>query len=207
MFKINQLSQFGTIGRIMNEVDTQTFDCFAIYHEDEITIKLRRLCYRFKLKDRLAFEMMTQIGRYKLCLRFECTQANNWYDIYDIKIFGLHRACSVWSSVIVSPVFANHLEISRKVLKTMFNRIRTFEHMDMKYSHTIKGKFMDRIQQPCNDCIRTALLKCWRRRQMVCRFRNSRIVKRAWFVWLEHFYAPDTQNGFVKRHTMSWNRM
>jgi len=207
MFNIIKLSQFRYIGRIITEIDAQTYDCFATYHDDDIVIKLRRLCYRFKLKERLAFEMMTQIGTYKLCLRFECIRANNWYDICDIKIFGLLKVHDTWSSIIVSPMFANHLEISGKLLKTMFNRIQTFEHTDIKYSHTVKGTFLAKIQQPCNDCILALLLNCWRRRQMVCKFRNKCTLKRVWYMWLEHFYAPDTKNGFLRNHTVCWNRM
>ena len=207
MFTVDRLSQFGYIGRVINEIDTHTYDYFAIYRQDDFVIKLRRLCYRFKLNDRLAFEMMVQIGTYKLCLRFECTRVNNWCDIYDIKVFGLHKERNMWSSVIVSPIFANHLEISKTILKMMFNRICTYEHMDVKYSHTIKGKFIIQIQQPYNNRFRLMFLACWRRWQMVSQFRNKHIIKRAWYKWLEHFYAPDTQNGYMTIHAHSWNHM
>jgi hypothetical protein len=203
-FKVTGLSQFRYIGRIMNDIHIDKDQCILSYSSEGFTTTLRpQLHYCFKYQDDMGFELITQKDKYKLIVRFLCTRTSSSWDIHDLKLFGLHRSNtnnSMWSSIIISPVFEVHLKMSANILKTMFNRIHTFHTMENKFSHTVKGKFIQKIQQPCNAHVSHILRKYMVQRRLLCQFRNNQLLKRVWYTWLLHYYAPDTHHGYMARY-------
>lgn len=205
MFTVTRLSQFDYIGRILNEICTYTLigDIFAEYYENGYTTTLRQLCYAYKSNDIFAFEMNTASEKYKLCIRFECKRMSRWCDIDVIRTFGMRNIRSRWTSVIISPEFHTQLNISQTILKRMFNRIQTGDTSsttNLHFQQNEKQTFNRLVQQPCHERIHAILRDQLRSRRIVCQFRKDHLFRRTWKAWLDHYYDPDNQNGYMNRY-------
>tara|TARA_B110000483_G_scaffold234566_1_gene304836 strand:- start:291 stop:947 length:657 start_codon:yes stop_codon:yes gene_type:complete len=123
---------------------------------------------------------------------------DGWRNIYDLRIYPRKKGkYDVWISTYFTctkpcvPNFDQHLDLMSEILKTMFDRIEAFDPASLlkatewKWPGTFKNErtktFMEKIQQP----------------HSLCTIRNSYMMKRAFHIWIHHYYSPDTSYGFM----------
>lgn len=121
-----------------------------------------------------------------------------WCNIRDIRIFGLVNYGEVfYQSVVLSKDFDKHLFIAKNILQFMFHRIEYVKRNDDNPSQSSKNFFLEDVQQLMNHKMHSVIVYYTRLRQVVRRFQKKHLCKRILRLWVEHYYSPDTCNGFM----------
>ena len=115
-------------------------------------------------------------------------------------VFGLE--CGPWRSTpLKSPAFDQHLAQASTILRRSFDRI----DVDIPATWTAnatRDAFLRSLSPACGPWIRRVLssrMKDVVLHQRAIAHRRRTRLRSAWCGWIEHFYDPDTPNGYMVR--------
>lgn len=117
-----------------------------------------------------------------------------------VLVFGLE--CGPWRSTsLKSPAFDQHLAQASTILRRAFDRIDT----DLPATWTAnatRDAFLRSLSPACGPWIRRVLSAGMTRfalHRRALSFRRRACIRSAWRIWIEHFFDPDTPNGYMAR--------
>jgi len=128
-----------------------------------------------------------------------------WLDVVDsvnvrnLVVFGLKRTRPhVWSSVVLTyPEFTHHLAAAKQLVQETFERIDCTAPVVGWRPNTVRDDFMQSMAQYCGGGVRDILSSAVRVRR-ARRSRCKKMIRNAWTAWIEHYYDPDTPNGYME---------
>ena len=201
LFRDGPLADLDQIEHPLTEIDTIAN---LKRYEEHLRFKLNEFDVRFVSKTDCNHmvgwpELHVLVAKGDLRLDAWLT-TDGWRNIYDLRIYPRKKGpYGVWMSTYFTcikppvPNFEEHLDLMSEILKTMFDRIECFDpasllkESEWKWPGTFRNQrtkaFMENIQQP----------------HSVCTIRNSYMVKRAFRIWIHHYYSPDTSYGFMHK--------
>ena len=174
------------------------------YELDGFLIVFKPYVNRTEPPRKQILEVVIEKGPHKIMLWLI---TDGWRNIHDIRIFGFTENPDSnwkWASTQLSDAFEPYLKLAHTMLQIVFNRIecvKPTEHTrQLLYEYNpYKETFMQNVGQPCNLKIRTILSSYIRHRRLIRTFRREQHVKRAWYAWIDHYYSPNTQFGFMQK--------
>ena len=120
------------------------------------------------------------------------------------QVFGLE--CGPWRSTLLkSPAFDRHLALASTILR------RSFDWIDVDVPATWRANatrdaFLRSLSPACGPWIRRVLssrMKDVVLLQRALAHRRRARLRSAWREWIDHFYAPDTPNGYMARRILA----
>ena len=135
-----------------------------------------------------------------------CSSVEGVWQVRDINaVFGMERiredpsaTIHMWVSVpLTSPWFDNHLSVIKTLVQHMFDRVECCILPGWMPNET-RDAFMCSVSQTCGRRVRDTLSAAVRVRR-ARRIRYKKVMRNAWNAWIDHYYDPDTPNGYMDR--------
>jgi hypothetical protein len=127
------------------------------------------------------------------------------WQVRDINaVFGMERihcdssaTIHMWVSVpLTSPWFDNHLSTIKTLLQNTFDRVEC-RILPGWIPNETRDTFMRSVLQACGRRVRDTLSSAVRVRRAK-RIHYKKIMRKAWTAWVDHYYDPDTPNGYME---------
>ena len=127
------------------------------------------------------------------------------WQVRNIIVFGMERIREdpsatnhLWVSVpLTSPRFDNPLSVIKTLVQHTFDRVECCILPGWMPNET-RDAFMRSVSQTCGGRVRNILSSAVRVRR-ARRSRSKKVMRNAWTAWIDHYYDPNTPNGYMDR--------